>query len=343
MAVVENRESCGKNPRFHSIPVIDLQPYLHGNTRQRQGVAKEIGDACRNIGFFYIKNHGVDQDLIDETFAQAKLFFDLPLKTKSGIAIENSPYHRGYFAIGGENLDPAKQQYGGDYKEGIKIGRDLAMDHPTVTANTPLHGPNQWPDGLPGWKESMQVYYKVCQKLGLELMRAFALALDLNENFFDKYLRHPMATIGPLHYPPRSNNFDESRLGAGVHTDFGCLTILAQDDVGGLQIKDKAGNWLNAIPIDDTFVINVGDMLERWTNKLFSSTVHRVISHPYKHRYSIAFFYDPEFDTPITCLESCQTPDNLPKYPPTTGGRYLIDRINATFDYRGSSSNNKTK
>jgi len=334
MAAIENPALHHTCTRFQSIPVIDLQPFLNGDAQQRRAVASEIGAACRDVGFFYIKNHGIDQRLIDETFIQAKRFFTLPAQTKSEIAIEKSPHHRGYFAIGGENLDPAKQRHDGDYKEGIKIGRDLPSDHPLVIAQTPLHGPNQWPKDLPGWQDSMQTYYDTCQQLGLQLMHAFALALELPENFFDEFLQYPMATLGPLHYPPKPNNRHESQLGAGAHTDFGCLTILAQDNTGGLQVKNSAGMWIDAPPIDGTFVVNIGDMMARWTNDLFASTMHRVISHPNKHRYSIPFFYDPEFDTPVVCLDTCQNPSNPPKYPATTGGRYLIDRINATFDYR---------
>ncbi len=338
MAVLTHPKSIHADIPDPSIPVIDLQPFLLGDAKQRQIVADGVGDACHNLGFFYIKNHGISQGLIEETFVQAKLFFALPLQTKSEIAIDESPCHRGYFAVGGENLDPAKQRNDGDYKEGVKIGRDLTPDHPLVLAGTPLHGPNQWPRNLPGWKESMQSYYDACQGLGLELMHAFALALKLPEYYFDEFLQLPMATLGLLHYPSNQNNRDESHLGAGAHTDFGCLTILAQDEVGGLQIQDANGDWMDAPPVENTFVINIGDMMARWSNDTFASTRHRVISHPHKHRYSLPFFYDPEFDTPVACLDSCQDSDNPPKYLPTTGGQYLIDRINDTFDYREHQS-----
>ncbi len=318
---------------LESIPVIDLAPLLHGDPADRRRVALEMGKACRDIGFFYIRQHGIPRDLIEHTFREIKRFFDLPPERKREIAIERSACHRGYFALGGENLDPAKQRAGGDFKEGIKIGRDLPLEHPLVRAGTPLHGPNQWPTGLPDWREAMQDYYSVCKTLGRQLMQAFALALALPEDHFDRFLQAPMATLGPLHYPPQQGPISEDRIGAGAHTDFGCLTILAQDDNGGLQVRNVARQWIAAPPIPGTFVVNIGDMLARWTNDLFRSTVHRVINRSGQERYSMPFFYDPEFDTPLVCLETCTGPDNPPCYPPTTGGRYLLDRIDATFAY----------
>jgi isopenicillin N synthase-like dioxygenase len=316
-----------------AIPVIDVAALKANDLAARQATAEQIGTACREVGFFYIKNHGISEQQVAATFAAARQFFALPLARKQAIAIEQSPCHRGYFALGGENLDPLRQQGAGDLKEGIKIGRDLPPDHPRVQAGTPLHGPNQWPSDWPDWRETMQGYYTACQQLGLRLMRALALALDLPEHYFDAYLREPMATLGPLHYPPQSGSITEAQIGAGAHTDFGCLTLLAQDTSGGLQVRNLAGEWLDAPPIPGTLVVNIGDMLARWTNDQLRSTLHRVINRSGGERYSLPFFYDPEFDTPLACLETCTGPDNPPRYPPTTAGQYLLDRINETFAY----------
>jgi isopenicillin N synthase-like dioxygenase len=315
------------------IPVIDFGPFLRGSSAERKNVARMVGEACRNIGFFYLVNHGVRWGLIEQSFAEAKRFFALPLERKREIAIEKSPCHRGYFGLGGENLDPKKQLYAGDLKEGIKIGRDLALDHPLVRAGTPLHGPDQWPSGLPGWRETMQACYDALVGLGREIMHAFALALELPEDHFDRWLTGPMATLGPLHYPPHDGRISEERLGAGAHTDFGCLTIVAQDRVGGLQVRNSAGAWIDAPFIEGSFLVNIGDMMERWTNGIFSSTTHRVINTSGKDRYSLPFFFDPDFNADLTCLETCQGPDRPARYPPTTGGQHLLDMINATFDY----------
>jgi isopenicillin N synthase-like dioxygenase len=312
------------------IPMIDLAPFLRGTAAQRAEVARRIGDACRNIGFFYIINHGVPETLIAETFAESKRFFALPPETKAEVAIERSACHRGYFSTGGENLDPAKQRTTGDLKEGYKIGRDLGPDHPLVRANTPLHGPNQWPD-LPGWREIMTAYYDAMEALGREMLHAFALSLNIPEKNFDGWLTAPMTTLGPLHYPPQRGHITEAQLGAGAHTDYGCLTLLAQDDAGGLQVRNGAGQWLDAPPLPGSFVVNIGDMMERWTNGVFTSTPHRVINISGRERYSLPFFFDPDFYTPVSCLETCL--GDGPKFPPTTAGQHLLDKINASFTY----------
>ncbi|HVG82734.1 MAG TPA: 2-oxoglutarate and iron-dependent oxygenase domain-containing protein [Methylomirabilota bacterium] len=321
---------------LEEVPLVDFGPFLEGPASERKRVALEIGRACRDIGFFYLVHHGVPQRLVDRVFAEASRFFALPLDRKAEIAIEKSRCHRGWFALGGENLDPSKQRQAGDYKEGIKIGRDLPLDHPLVKAGLPLHGPNQWPSGLPGWKDTMQEGYNALSRLGREIMHAFALALELPETHFDRWLTGPMATLGPLHYPPQTGRITEERIGAGAHTDFGCLTILAQDPVWGLQVRNSARRWVDAPYVSGSFVVNVGDMMERWTNGLFTSTVHRVINVSGKDRYSLPFFFDPDFDADLSVLQTCTGPGNPPKHPPTTGGQHLLDRINATFDYRGA-------
>src|SRR5258706_6673778 len=235
------------------IPLIDFAPFLKGAPAERRAVALKMGEACRNIGFFYLTGHGIPRSMVEGVFAEARRFFALPADRKKEIAIEKSPCHRGYFSLGGENLDPKQQVEAGDFKEGIKIGRDLPLDHPLVKAGTPLHGPDQWPRGLPGWHETMQGYYDAMVNLGREVMHAFALALELPEDHFDRWLTGPMATLGPLHYPPQEGRISDERLGAGAHTDFGCLTILAQDPVGGLQARNSAGEWIDAPYVEGSF------------------------------------------------------------------------------------------
>ncbi len=332
-ATVELEEGLrGQRIALEEIPLIDFGPFLTGDLAARKEVADKIGHACRNIGFFYLTNHGISEALLARTFSEAKRFFDQPMDKKLEIDIEKSPCHRGFFKVGGENLDPAKQKEGGDLKEGIKIGRDLAPDHPLVVAGTPLHGANLWPKGLPGWQGSMQSYFDALVCLGKQIMHAFALSLDLDECYFDRLLTDPMATLGPLHYPPQQGSITEKQIGAGAHTDFGCLTILAQDMNGGLQVKTPGG-WIAAPPLPGTLVCNIGDMMARWTNNLFASTLHRVINTSGAERYSIPFFFDPNFSASVAALPTCTGPDNPPRFPPTTGGQHLLDMINATFDY----------
>jgi isopenicillin N synthase-like dioxygenase len=317
------------------IPVIDFAPFLRGAPAERAKVAKTIGEACRNIGFFYVTNHGVPDSLVTETFAEAKRFFSLPESVKAEVAIEHSSCHRGYFSTGGENLDPAKQKTG-DLKEGYKIGRDLQADHPLVRAGTPLHGPNQWPSNLPGWRQTMTAYYDAMERLGREMLHAFALSLGLAETYFDAWLTAPMTTLGPLHYPPQTGHITEAQLGAGAHTDYGCLTLLAQDDAGGLQVRNASGQWVAADPVPSSFVVNIGDMMERWTNGVFTSTLHRVINASGRERYSLPFFFDPDFHTPVACLDTCLGAGA--KYPPITAGQHLLDKINASFIYHNAKA-----
>jgi len=319
---------------FDVLPVIDFQPFLRGDEVARYGVAQAIDRASREVGFFYLTQHGISPSLIERAFDQARRFFALPLESKREIAIECSSCHRGYFALGGENLDPASQGPRGDYKEGIKIGRDLSPTHPLVQAGLPLHGPNQWPAELPAWRETMQAYFDACQQLGQSLMQAFALALSLPEDYFAPCLSEPMATLGPLHYPPQSEPVSRYRLGAGAHTDYGCLTILAQDDCGGLQVCNPTGQWIEAPPQTGMFIINIGDMLARWSNDRYASTQHRVINRSGRDRYSLPFFYDPNFDADISCLPSCCSSDNPARYTPTCGGPYLLGRIAEAFAYQ---------
>jgi isopenicillin N synthase-like dioxygenase len=315
-----------------TIPLINIAPLLHGDETGRRAVAKRIGAAARDIGFFYITHHGIPASLIDAVYARAKEFFALPAAQKAEIAIEKSACHRGYFCSGGENLDPEKQPHG-DFKEGIKIGRDLPLTHPRVAAGLPLHGPNLWPSGLPGWRETMQAYYSAMEALGRQMMQGFALALDLPADFFDKFLGEPMTTLGPLHYPPQTGRITEAQIGAGAHTDYGCLTMLAQDSVGGLQVRAKDGTWIEAPPVQNSFVVNIGDMMERWTNGVFTSTLHRVVNISGKERFSLPFFFDPDFDAEVVCLPTCLAAGEEPKFPATTAGNHLLEKINASFNY----------
>jgi isopenicillin N synthase-like dioxygenase len=332
-------ETIQLNPVLHGsdlapneIPVIDIAPLLTGPAAAKAQTVAAIGHACREIGFFYATGHGVPDALIAQVYTEAKRFFALPQAEKEKTAIEYSACHRGWFRVGGENLDPAKQLDSGDLKEGFKIGRDLPPSHSRVLVGLPLHGPNQWPD-LPGWREVMQDYYDRLVALGHKLLGAFALALGLVENHFESWLSVPMTTLGPLHYPPQTGRISEAQLGAGAHTDYGCLTLLHQDDAGGLQVRNRAGIWLNAPPVPGSFVVNIGDMMERWTNGAFVSTSHRVINISGRERYSLPFFFDPDFYAPVECLATCLQPGDTPKFAPTTAGQHLLDMINASFKY----------
>ena len=219
--------------------------------------------------------------------------------------------------------------YGGDYKEGLKIGRDLPMDHPLVQAGLPLHGSNQWPEGMDQWQQTMNQYRDASQQIGQYLMSAFALALDVDQNYFAHMLTEPMVTPAPLHYPPAPKG---KISGAGIHSDYGCLTMVCQKDIPGLQVLNKQENrWLNVPVIEDSLIVNIGDMLQRWSNNTYMSTPHRVVNSSEYSRYSLAFFYDPNYDALLECIPSCRNQQSPALYPPMRAGEYMLNRMNISF------------
>jgi isopenicillin N synthase-like dioxygenase len=323
----------GQRMPFERIPVVDLEPFLSGRDRAR--TAAEIGRACREVGFLYVRNHGVAPDLVARIFAVAKSYFDLPRAAKMRQHIKKSPHHRGYFPLFEENTDP---DLTADLKEGFDMAMDLGPDDPDVRAGTPLHGPNVWPDQPPEFRAVAAAYYAAMTDLARTLLRSFALALEIDEFFFRDKVSKPLAQLRLLHYPPQTGHVEAKTLGCGAHTDYGCLTILAQDAIGGLQLQNCNGGWIEAPPIPGAFVINVGDQMARWTNDAFPSTPHRVINTSGRERYSIPFFFDPNYDARIECLANCQGPDRPAKYAPVLAGEYLVQRFNDTFKYRAPAS-----
>lgn len=316
---------------FEAIPVIDFAA-MHGTDAvAQQQVAIELCHACIHVGFFYVKNHGVPQSAIDEAFAQAKQFFSLPLEDKMKIHISKSPNHRGYVPLLEENTDPTAK---GDLHEALDFALDVAVDDPDVLAGKKLYGPNVWPAEMPAFREAMDRYYWELFTLGSKIFRAFAIALDLPEDFFSDKITKPLAQLRILRYPSQEGAIDEKQIGIGAHSDYECFTILAQDDCSGLQVLNSAGEWISAVPIPGTFVVNIGDLMARWTNGVFASTVHRAINSSGKERFSIPYFFGPNYDTVIETLPSCVSPERPATYPTVTTGDYVLSRFNDTFSYR---------
>ncbi|POF30851.1 isopenicillin N synthase family dioxygenase [Roseibium marinum] len=314
-----------------SIPVIDLKPLFEDGDAGRLAVAREIGEACRGIGFFYLKGHGVPAERRESVFAMARTFFESPDDLKMKTAYSRDTGNRGYVPMKGESLDPTKAP---DLKEGYNIGLDLAEDDPEILARAPLRALNLWPD-VPGFREIMLDYYDAMLSLGRTLHTAFATELGLDPDFFDDKLRRPLATLRLLHYPESPAEMEEGQLGAGEHTDYGCVTLLATDDAGGLEVRTRDGEWLSAPYIPDTFICNIGDCLMRWTNDLYVSTPHRVINPSGRERYSVPFFLDPDPDAIVACLPGCSGEDSPAKYPPIRGDDYLLSRLNPTYEKSG--------
>ena len=318
------------------LPVIDFSLFAGGTATQKQQIADAIGAACREDGFFLLANHGLDRQLVDDGFAAAKQFFDAPLSVKQAMAIEHSPCHRGWYGEGGEILDGSSQPQG-DYKQGLKIGRDLPAEHPRVVAGMALHGANQWPEGWPHddiFKARMQACYAACEALSHQLMQAFALSLNLPQTHFTPWLSLPMATLSPLRYPPMRA---DAELSAAAHTDFGCLTLLLQHDQAGLEIERPNGSWLAVPCAPELVVVNIGDMMARWTNDLYRSTRHRVRHQGQGPRHSMAFFFDPDPEADLSPLPGCLVEGAAAAYPPSTALAHLLEKIEESFAYRQES------
>jgi isopenicillin N synthase-like dioxygenase len=312
---------------FSSIPVIDISGLQSDSLSDRQAVAVELRRVCHTIGFFYIANHGIPAEFTRQTFAETRRFFDLPLAQKNQVAAVNSSIFRGYDPIGAQALDV---QALSDLKESFYLGVDRDTSDPLVQRRTPNHGPNQWPIGLPGWRTQMEQYFATMLELAQRLSRGIALSLDLEEQYFDRMINNTMSILRLLHYPPHPAHATPNQWGCGAHTDWGFLTILLQDQTGGLEVRNAEGDWIPAPPIPDTFVINLGDMLARWTNDYYQSTPHRVVNRSQSDRYAIPFFFDVNYHAIVECLPSCCGPTNPPKYAPIQAGDHIIAMYNAT-------------
>jgi isopenicillin N synthase-like dioxygenase len=309
------------------IPVIDVAPLLAGHADGSAKVVGEIGAACREVGFFYVRGHGVDPALRAGTFAQARAFFALPEARKATVSIAASPHNRGYVGLGGEKLDPTKPA---DMKQAYNIGLELAPDDPELAAGVPFRGLNLWPQ-LDGFRPVMLAYFDAVWRLGLKLHEAFARDLGLAPDYFADKLNRPMATLRLLHYPSMPNHVEAGQLGAGEHTDYGNITLLATDEAGGLEVRRRDGTWLAAPPIPDTFIINIGDCLMRWTNDVYVSTPHRVVNRMNRERMSIAFFLDPNPEAIVAALPGCVSSEAPAHYPPVRASDYLRSRLDPSY------------
>ena len=279
------------------VPVIDISPLLTDH-QDLEGIGRALNNACREYGFFYISGHGVSTNLQQKLDELSRQFFALPLEEKMKIPMSlGGRAWRGYFPIGGE-LTSGKP----DLKEGLYFGTELGNDHPKVQAGTLLHGANLFPDVLPEFKETVLTYMHELTQLGHHLMRGLSISLGLDGNYFaDRFTTDPLTLFRIFHYPPQSENHIEAPWGVGEHTDYGVLTILKQDHIGGLQIKSN-NRWINAPYIPGTFICNIGDMLDRMTMGFYRSTPHRVLNVSGQSRLSFPFFFDPNFDAQIEAI-----------------------------------------
>lgn len=301
------------------IPVINFSEFRQGDAVTRYRIAQQIYHACHEIGFMYLSQPGLPEQLLSETFAQSQRFFSLPLEIKEQISWQ--PTNRGYVAPERQQLDPERP---GDYKEALDLGSDR---------NTAQ--PNQWPQDLDGFQQQIESFCAACEDLTAEVLRSFALALDLPEGFFAERHTQQNYTLRLLHYPPLTQSLKPNQIRTGDHTDWGSVTLLFQDQVGGLEVLTRLGEWVPATPIPGTVLVNIGDLMQRWTNHEFCSNAHRVVmptqAHAQTSRDSIVFFGGPDAEAEIQCVPTCQGADRPPLYPAITTRDYYRSRIEATF------------
>jgi isopenicillin N synthase-like dioxygenase len=323
-------EQLAKKDDF--VPVIDISPYFTGKPEAKQEVADQIGVACREIGFYIIVGHGVPPDLTDRVDRVSREFFDLPVDEKMKLHIGKEAASVGYSALGDRSLAYTRgKKSPPDLSESFQISKvdadlnDAYFQTPEAKSLVP---PNRWPESQPEMKEVFTQYYKQMGDLARDLLRLSALALDLPEKYFDSRIDRHIGRLSVRLYPEQKVKPLPGQLRAGAHTDYGTVTILRPgDSIGGLQVADPNGHWHTVQVIPNSFVINQGDLMARWTNDRWMSTLHRVANPPEEalggnRRLSIVFFHHPNYDAVIECLPTCKEPGATEKYQPVTVAEY---------------------
>jgi isopenicillin N synthase-like dioxygenase len=332
-----------------SIPVVDIAPLRAGERGEAADAAEAaaaaaalaaLDAACRTYGFFYIAGHGVPPELLAGLEELSRAFFaqDEAIKLEIRMALGGRAW-RGYFPVGGELTSGVP-----DWKEGIYFGAELASDHPAVRRGDPLHGPNLFPP-IAGFRDAVLAYMDACERLGHTLMAALAVALGHDPAAFRaRYLTRPITLFRIFHYPPPvATSAPADAWGVGEHTDYGLLTILAQDDRGGLEVRTRDG-WIDAPPIPGTFLCNLGDMLERLSGGHYRSTPHRVRNRASAGRLSMPFFFDPSFDAVIAADPAAAARHTHERWDGRsvhafegTYGDYLLEKVGKVFPALGAA------
>jgi isopenicillin N synthase-like dioxygenase len=318
-----------------SIPVVDLSEALVAGAPGSPDAAARIRAAAMTSGFFYVRHHGIDPALVERQFGIASALLALPPARKQAMSLHHSKSLRGFEVAGAQTLDANARP---DVKESYQCGMAYPADHPYVLAGYQSYGHDQWPPELPLVPAQCEEYIQAMLALARRLMQLVALSLQLPETWFDATSDSPMVTLRMIRYPAHPADADERTFGAGAHTDWGALTILAQDRHGGLEIRMPDGQWVPATPIDGTFVVNLGDMVPRWTNGLYRSNPHRVrnLHSGGAPRYSIPFFYEPDYLARIEAVPGTVPEGESPRYAPCTAGEHLTEMYTRTYRLRAA-------
>jgi isopenicillin N synthase-like dioxygenase len=312
------------------VPVIDLTPYRTG--ADKQGVARAVNEACKDTGFLLIAGHGIDDALIAEMERVSHAFFDLPFEEKLKVGQPAPDVLRGYIGVAKESLARSLGiKAAGDLNESLMIGQPEVPDEAYYRGSAAGHhfAPNLWPQTPAELRDVWTDYYRGMERLAVDIMRVFALALGAPEDFFDDKIDKHISRIRVRCYPPVRGDAAPEQSRAGAHTDYGSLTILKpQAGAGGLQVYTKEGVWVEVPDVPGAFVVNIGDLMARWTNDQWVSTLHRVVvpdtpAARERRRLSVVFFHNPNYDAMIECVPTCRSIDAPPKYEDTPAGDYL--------------------
>ena len=325
----------------NAIPAIDLEPYRTGSAADRREVARRVARACETIGFLIVAGHGIPQAVIDRAFTVSRAFFNLPAADKARFMPEDGVAPRGYHAVATRNLARTLgQEAPPDLREQFFIGPLVppAARFAHIPGAALFYSENIWPAHPAAYREALTEFYCAFEALAQRLMGIFAVALGLPEAFFDDKIDGHFSTCPSNHYPVIEDDPQPGQLRCGAHTDFGSLTILAFNDApGGLQALMPDGSWLDVRPGPGQLAVNLGDMMQRWTNDRWKSTVHRVVNPPAgrrgeSRRQTIGYFLHPNYDAEIACLESCCGPGNPAKYPPIMAGDHMREKMERRID-----------
>jgi isopenicillin N synthase-like dioxygenase len=319
-----------------AVPVIDIAPFYSGSSEGKGKVAQAVDRACRDIGFLVITGHRVPPSLIGRVESTSREFFRLPLEEKQRLKRPADDQVRGYSAVGDEGLSYSLgKKTPGDLKESLTIGPIDPPETPYFKgpAAGPHFAPNLFPASLPDLKASWSEYFEAMSRLSSDLMRMFALGLALPEAFFEDKIDRHISMFRVLSYPSQPQEPEPGQLRAGAHSDYGSLTIVKiEDRPGGLQVCNKAGDWVDVPAVPGSFVVNIGDLMMQWTNDKWISTLHRVANPPRARagdslRQSLVFFHQPNYDAMVECLPSCLAPGEQAKYAPISSGDHLRNKF----------------
>lgn len=305
------------------IPLLDVAAYFAGDDSELPRLGRELRYAFTRVGFYYLRGHGIPQALIDATFAEARRFHAQPLEQKLKLRINE--HNIGYMPMGGSLARSSTVHHNRkpSLNEAFFLRRERAADDPDVIAGKRFRALNQWPDDLPGFRDTVLAYMNAMEALGRRMVRIYAVALDLPPDWFDAMFAHPNMIQRLTHYPAH-DAYDEDEFSIAPHTDSGFMTLLPPSNVPGLAIRLPDGRWFDAPLVSGAFVVNGGDILRRWTNETFLATPHRAINRSGEARYAIPFFFDPHPDTLIECVPTCCSLQHPPKYAPFTYDDYAL-------------------